>query len=180
MNLQLHSLSNYFGMWKFKLNEIKSSLVVIMGFVKETNYKMRRGSRHMKIRINGHILEHYTQIKLLGVFLSRNNRFVRHVDYVLGKARRSFFALRLLIRSKLIDPCIRVNINAMSDQWSPMRLQSVPDRSAYHHTKWKGCDDSNAKYSGLPPEFDGRSDHTFISGTANSTTRPAAQESTGS
>lgn len=45
----------------------------------------------MKIKINGHLLPHSTSVKLLGVIMDRNNRSVRHIDYVLKKARGVFF-----------------------------------------------------------------------------------------
>lgn len=110
LNIFLQSLSNYFGTWKLKLIEAKSSLVVIMGFVKETNSRLRRRFRHMKICMNGHTLKHDTGVKLLGIVCSRNNRLVRHIDHVLKKARRASFALSPLIRSRLIEPRIRTNM----------------------------------------------------------------------
>lgn len=51
-----------------------------------------------------------TKIRLLGLTMNRNNRFVGHVDAALEKARRSYLALRPLLRSQLIEARIRVNI----------------------------------------------------------------------
>lgn len=110
MNVHLLALSNYFRVLKLKLNESKSVLVVFMGFVRETNARLRGKFRSMTISINGHQLKHDTRVKFLGVVFNRNNRFVQHVDYILKKARGAFFSLRPIIRSRLIDPKVRVNI----------------------------------------------------------------------
>lgn len=110
MNLHLARLSRYFSRWKLLLNERKSVLVVFLGFVREANVRLRRKFQSIAISINGHLLRVETRVRFLGVIFDRNNRFVRHVDHVLGKAKRAFFALRPVLRSPLIEPAIRVNL----------------------------------------------------------------------
>lgn len=110
LNLHLRRLSGYFARWRMVLSERKSALLIVMGFARETGTKLRRMFQGMVIAINGHVLVPQTRTRFLGVILSRNNRFVAHVDHALGRARRAYFAIRSLLRSRLIDPRVRVDM----------------------------------------------------------------------
>lgn len=110
MNLHLVSLAQYFAAWKLSLNPAKTELLVFLGFARENNVRMRRDFRAIAISVGGHLLRPKNVIRFLGVHLNRNNRAVQHVDHALAAARRSFFALRSMLRSSLIDPRIKTNM----------------------------------------------------------------------
>lgn len=113
LNAHLATLSRFFKRWKLLLNEQKTVLVVFLGFAREAKRRLRKRFQSIAVYLNGHLLRVESQVRFLGVIFDRNNRFVRHVDHVLGKARRAFFALRPILRSSLIEPAIRVNVYKM-------------------------------------------------------------------
>lgn len=110
MNRHLAVLMRYFRDWRLAINAGKSGFCIFTGFVRETGARLRRHFRNLTISIDGHVLKREKCIKFLGVTFQQNNRFVRHIDNVLYKARRSAAALRPLLRSRLIEPRLRVNL----------------------------------------------------------------------
>lgn len=110
MNAHLARLHEYFDIWKLQLNADKSELCVFTGFVRETGRAIRRQFRSLSIAIRGRLLEPRKHIKLLGVTFQSNGRFCRHVDAVLTKARGAYGALRPVLRSRLIEPRLRVGV----------------------------------------------------------------------
>lgn len=110
LNSFLFTLSTWFKNWKLKLNEGKTELIHILGQAKDTNYKLRKNTRLMKISINGHTLEHRDSIRLLGLQLQTNNRFTKNVQIRINKARGAKFTLRRLLKNKHIDTNVKTNI----------------------------------------------------------------------
>lgn len=110
VNLHLVRLSNYFHKWKLLLNERKTLLMIFLGFTHEANRRLRSRFQQMTISLNGLVLPIAKRLRFLGVIFDRNNRFVGHIDHALKKARSAFFALRPMLRSRLIDPAIKTNI----------------------------------------------------------------------
>lgn len=110
LNIHLLNLAAYFRTWKLLLNERKTLMLNFLGFAKDSSIANRRRFGQIKIQVNGRILPIEKRIRLLGVIFDRNNRFVGHIDHVLVRARRSFFALRPLLRSRLIDAKVKTNI----------------------------------------------------------------------
>lgn len=108
MNLHMAKLSNYFRKWKLLLNEKKTTLLLFLGFARESGRRLRSRFQRITISINGHVLPIEKQLRFLGVIFDRNNRFVRHVDHVLSRAKKAFFAMRPILRSKLVDA--RINL----------------------------------------------------------------------
>lgn len=113
VNLHLVRLGQYFANWKLLLNERKTEMMVVMGFAREAGRSMRKAFRGIKITFNGALLRPVHQLRFLGVIFCRNNRFVRHVDHALAKAGRSYYALRPILRSRLIAPSIKTNVYKM-------------------------------------------------------------------
>lgn len=110
VNLHLIRVNRYFAKWKLFLNEKKTEVCIFMGFARETNRTMRRAFQNIVFSLNGTLLRPRNKIRLLGLNMNRNNRYVGHVDTMLERARRSFFALRPVLRSQLIETKVRINI----------------------------------------------------------------------
>lgn len=110
LNLHLIRLSRFFSRWKLLLNENKTELVIFLGFAREASRSLRRRFQNLSISINGFLLRPKARLRFLGLIMNRNNRFVHHVDHALAKARKSYFALRPMFRSQLIDPVVKCNL----------------------------------------------------------------------
>lgn len=110
LNRHLATLIQYFRDWRLSINAEKSGFCIFTGFIRETGAQLRRRFRNLTISIDGHLLQREKHIKFLGVTFQQNNRFVRHIDSIILKARRSAGALRPLLRSRLIDSRLRVNL----------------------------------------------------------------------
>lgn len=95
------------------LNAQKSTLCIFTGFIRETGRRIRRQFSKLRISLHGNLLVAQKQVKFLGLTLQSNGRFCRHVDAVLTKAGRAYGALRPLLRSKLIEPKLRIGIYKM-------------------------------------------------------------------
>lgn len=61
----------------------------------------------MKISISGHALQAKNDIRLLGVRVQTNNRFTRHVESRIQKARRAKFHIGGILRNKHVDKRIK-------------------------------------------------------------------------
>lgn len=110
LNIHLIRVSRFFADWKLFLNGSKTEVVVFMGFAREAHRTTRRAFRNLVLMLNGVALRPKIRVRFLGVILNRNNRFVRHVDDILALARRSFYALRPILRSSLICPRVKTNV----------------------------------------------------------------------
>lgn len=93
-------LSEFFRKWK----------LLLLGFARDSNRTLRRQFQRIVIQINGHIIPIEKRIRFLGLIFDRNNRFVGHIDHALKRARKSFFALRPMLRSKIIETKIKTNM----------------------------------------------------------------------
>lgn len=110
LNIHLARLSDFFRKWKLLLNERKTLLMIFLGFARDSSKGLRRRFQRIIIQVNGHVLPVEMRIRFLGIIFDRNNRFVGHVDHALRRARRSYFALRPMLRSRIIETGIKTNM----------------------------------------------------------------------
>lgn len=113
INIYLRKLTDWFHGWKLKLNESKTELIHIMGQIRDTNVKIRRNTKLMKIFVNGHRIEPRTDIRLLGLQLQTNNRFTKNINIRLKKAKSAKFLLNRISRNSHIDTNIKTTMYKM-------------------------------------------------------------------
>lgn len=113
LNAHIIKLIRFFKKWKLILNESKTEFINFVGSIHDTSPKLRKSCKNMKITINGHEIMPKDNIRFLGLFMHRNNKFIHHVKTVVTKSRKAKFALNRLLRSQLIEPHIKVNIYKM-------------------------------------------------------------------
>lgn len=101
-NRHLIALNKYFLDWKMKLNNSKTEFINVLGLARDTDYKLRRDSRAMIIVSDGNIIEHSDNIRLLGLQLQTNNRFIKHIDTRLKKANFAKFKLNRFFKKRKI------------------------------------------------------------------------------
>lgn len=110
LNKYLIELSKFFKDWKLKLNENKTELIHVMGQVRDTNIKLRRNTRNMKIIVGDHIVPPSSDIRLLGLRIQTNNRFTKHINIRLSQAKKTKFHLNRIFKSSKIDTSIKTNM----------------------------------------------------------------------
>lgn len=103
----------YFNQWKLVLNPTKSELINIMGLAKDTNPKLRKMAKEMKVQIAGTTLSIKNNIRILGMQFQTNNRFTENIKIRINKATRAKHSLARIIRNKNISPSIKTNIYKM-------------------------------------------------------------------
>lgn len=110
INAHIVKLVLFFNKWKLILNESKTEFINFVGSIHDTSPKLRKNCKNMKISINGHEILPKNNIRFLGLFMHRNNKFIHHVKTVITKSRKAKFALIRLLTSQLIQPHIKVNL----------------------------------------------------------------------
>lgn len=98
LNKHIISLSNYFRDWKMILNHDKTEFINIIGQCRDTRQALRRAARNMKIMANGHLINHSSVMRLLGVYFRPDNRFINHINIRLKKANYAKFKLTRLFK----------------------------------------------------------------------------------
>lgn len=110
LNTFLITLSTYLEKWKLILNENKTEFINILGMARDTNPKLRRLARNMRITLKGNVIKHSSNIRLLGMHLQCNNRFIKHIDNRLSKAKISKFHLNRIFKRYKMPINIKCNI----------------------------------------------------------------------
>lgn len=112
-NLLLKLLFKYFNDWKLVLNHDKTEFINILGLARDTNSSLRRRAKNMRISSGGRLIRHSGCIRLLGMQLQTNNRFIKHIDLRLKKARVAKFHLNRFFKRRKIPINIRCNVYKM-------------------------------------------------------------------
>lgn len=99
LNSYLTELQAYYAKWKIKLNPDKAEAIVFQGTNKQLTKKIRMDCKNVQIIVEGQQLGLQDQLKYLGVIFSSRPTFVRHVDYAIQKASKSFNAIRPVLRN---------------------------------------------------------------------------------
>lgn len=92
INSYLTELQAYFVKWKLLLNPLKTSVIHLLGALRDTKPYFRKQVRSMEIRLNNQQILAQPKIKLLGLTLQTNNKFTEHVKIKLESATRRKFA----------------------------------------------------------------------------------------
>lgn len=162
-NTYLPRLSEYFENWKLILSEQKTEFINIMGLVRDTNARLRKNCRKMKIQINGTQIKHSNNIRLLGVQFQTNNRFTKNIKIIIGRARKARAKLNQILRNGTIDQKIKTNIYKIYIR--PILMYAAPiwclPRSAL--TRWSSYAHLRGAASGVPLTSKGTSDPLNIS-----------------
>lgn len=109
-NIYLARVVSFVKKWKLLFSEGKTEFIDVMGRVADTNFKIRRGARNMKIALDGKIVPIKNEIRLLGVQLQTNNLFTKNVRIRLEKTRRAKFAIKRVLKNKMISSSIKTSI----------------------------------------------------------------------
>ena len=86
----LQVLAEFFLKWKLKLNVEKCSSIIFKGL----HYKLHKNCRKFKpkIAIGNEILKNSTSMKYLGVWFNEKLTFIEHIDYIIAKSQKIYFA----------------------------------------------------------------------------------------
>lgn len=109
-NWHIMSLLIYLKRWKLAINTKKTEFINILGQCRDTSANLRKKSKEMKIVMNGHIIKHSKNIRLLGVHFSTNARFNYHITDRIKKATKSKHFLTRFFRGRAIPVSIRANV----------------------------------------------------------------------
>lgn len=110
LNAYLMDLLAYFNKWKLMLNVTKTEFINVMGQVVDTNAYFRKKCRDMSIKLDGEIIPHSNDIRLLGVQFQTNARFTKNVNIRINKARRAKFAISRILTNRFIEKKIKIGI----------------------------------------------------------------------
>lgn len=103
----LNALSKHLTDWKIKLNPEKSSVMSIVGQCVDTSDKLRAATKRINISMNNIRINVVPQMKYLGVTLTRNFRFHRHVEAAIEKTEKAKLAINRVLKSRLIDTPVK-------------------------------------------------------------------------
>lgn len=107
INAYLNDLCEYFKKWRVKLNESKTEKITFLGSYKITKYRDRRLARAIAVKIGEHNIVESKSVKYLGLIVTSNLEYYRHVDHVLRKANTAFAKLKNIFSSKLVDQNVK-------------------------------------------------------------------------
>lgn len=98
LNSYLSELSTYFRKWGLRLNVSKSEGVMIKG---RRKYLFRNSRSYIPVlNVGGEFIRVSDRIKYLGVIFHENFEFYRHLDHILTKVKKVFFAYQRLLRRR--------------------------------------------------------------------------------
>lgn len=110
INRHLDRLVKYFKKWKLVLNDDKTVVVHVVGSLKDVGSFMRKKIKNIKIKIAESTILPTNNLRLLGIWFNRNNKFISHINNRLVLANKSKFALFRILKSRLIDPMIKTYV----------------------------------------------------------------------
>lgn len=108
INEYLGELCDYFSKWRIKLNKNKTERLTFVGSYKVTKYIDRKKARNVEISIDNQIIVNSDQVKYLGLILTPNLEYYRHIDHVIRKVDIAFAKLKNIFASKIIESSVKV------------------------------------------------------------------------
>lgn len=106
-NSFIRKLCCYFKEWKMALNASKTEFINIVGQCKDTNAKLRKNAKEMKIVVDGNTIEHAKSVRVLGLHFQSNARFNGHIRIRLKKARTARYFLNRFFKRRAIPDNIK-------------------------------------------------------------------------
>lgn len=92
------------------LNKEKTEILNVMGQCRDTNRALRKNSRNIKIDVDGFLVPHVHDARILGVYFSENNRFNHHIKIKLNRAKNAKFYLNKLLKRRKIGVKTKTSI----------------------------------------------------------------------
>lgn len=108
MNNYLTKISAYTNKWKMKLNEKKCEAISIVGQCNDLPASLRKNAINIQIKINNKIIENCKIVKYLGVTISRNFKFINHIESIIQKANIAKAELNKFFKNKLIGENVKI------------------------------------------------------------------------
>lgn len=108
MNNYLKNIYEYLTKWKLKMNINKCESISFVGHYRDLSKKVRKEALDCKFTLNGTNLIKSKEVKYLGVFLSQNFQFVRHVKHILKKVSAAHSMLYNIFKNKFITKTVKI------------------------------------------------------------------------
>lgn len=110
LNRYIARLVEYFKISKLKLNADKTELLHILGMARDTNYRLRKNTRKIKVAVDGHIVVPKNVIRMLGIHFQTNGKFFENNKIKLTKARAAKAHVNRLLKNRFIPVKIKTSI----------------------------------------------------------------------
>lgn len=109
INNYLRSVFRYLCRWKIRVNEDKCSAIIFRGDSKSLSREVKKALNKIEIKINNRTIPFTPTIKYLGLIFSKNLKFNRHIDHMLGKVNAAFHSFRnVMFRKRGFSSRIKV------------------------------------------------------------------------
>lgn len=108
MNKYLSDIFKYLTVWKLKMNINKCESISFVGHYKDLNPKTRKEALDCRFTLNGTHIEKSTEVKYLGIILSQNFQFTKHVKHILKKVNTARSLLYNIFKSKFINKVVKI------------------------------------------------------------------------
>lgn len=82
----------------------------MVGTLKDIGSYKRKKIKNIVIKVGETIIEPKNNLRLLGVWFGKNNRFTTHVQNRFKMANKAKFALLRLLKSRMIEPSIKTHV----------------------------------------------------------------------
>lgn len=99
-NNYLNQIYDYLNKWKIKINFSKCESIIFQGTSKSVPRSVKRSFRDIEVKINNNIIPQKNVIKYLGIILSKDLKFIRHIDYILNKTFKAFHSIKSIMKKK--------------------------------------------------------------------------------
>jgi len=124
LNEYLSKIANYLHKWKIKINENKCEEITILGNIKQTSQNVRKRAKQIELKMNDNTIPKSTNLKYLGVHLTRNFKFNQHLEVVRKKMLAAYFTLKNIFFNRKID--VNIKLLAYKQIIKPIALYAAP------------------------------------------------------
>lgn len=108
LNKYLNKIYNYTILWKLKLNNNKCESISIVGSHNDTSRSIRGNALKAEFKINNTKLKRCDTVKYLGIQISKDFKFIKHIDYIIKKINISRAELRAVFENKYIVKEVKI------------------------------------------------------------------------
>ena len=108
LNNYLNKIIEYTCKWKIKINTNKCETIAIVGNLKQTTRKMRKDCKNISLILDNEHISKTTNIKYLGVFISKNFKFNFHLNYIKRKMIAAYFVLKPIFFNRKINEKVKL------------------------------------------------------------------------
>ena len=108
LNNYLSKIVQYTNKWKIKINTNKCEEIAVVGNRVQTTRRVRKDCRNIRLYLNNEPLKKTTNLKYLGVYISKNFKFNHHLNYIRTKMLAAFFVLKSIFFNRKINPKVKI------------------------------------------------------------------------